>query len=89
MALLKKLMCLLQEMSKILDNRALSYLNVDTGVAGHDHISVATTPLLYHATYEAAKMVKHCILKFLNNEHFKMPFSIQCIVFAQFMLFCT
>ena len=48
----------LQDVSKLLYDRALSYLNVDTAVSGHDHISVAATPLLYHAIYEAAKMVR-------------------------------
>ena len=48
----------LQEVSKLLYDRGLGYLNIDTAVSGHDHISVAATPLLYHAIYEAAKMVK-------------------------------
>lgn len=51
-------MCFTQELSKILYDRAVSYLNIDTAVSGRDHISVAATPLLYHAIYKAAKMVK-------------------------------
>lgn len=51
-------MCSTQELSKILYDSALSYLNIDTAVSGRDHISVAATPLLYKATYKAAKMVK-------------------------------
>ena len=48
-----------QELSKILYDRALSYLNVDISVSGHDHIRIKATPLLYSAIYMATKMVSH------------------------------
>ena len=47
----------MQDFSKILYDRALSYLNVDISVAGHDHIRIGSTPLLYSAIYTATKMV--------------------------------
>ena len=69
----------MQEMSKILYDRALSYLNVDIAVAGHDHIRVKATPLLYSALYAATKMVyMHCllcinILEYIVKMIFYMP----------------
>ena len=47
----------IQDLSKILYDRALSYLNIDISVAGHDHIRMQSTPLLYSAIYRATKMV--------------------------------
>ena len=55
----------IQELSKMLYDRALVYLNIDIAVAGHDHIRIAATPLLYNALYTATKMVAkymHCLL---------------------------
>ena len=49
----------MQDISKILYDRALGYLNVDISVAGHDHIRIGSTPLLYSAIYTATKMVRH------------------------------
>ena len=64
-------MCSIQELSKILYDSALTYLNIDTAVSGHDHISVAATPLLYKATYKAAKMVNTASLLMLGS-HLKI-----------------
>ena len=49
--------CFMQELSKTLYDRALGYLNVDMSVAGHDHIRIGATPLLYNVLYQATKMV--------------------------------
>ena len=49
----------MQDLSKTLYDRALSYLNVDISVSGHDHIRIQATPLLYSAIYTATKMVSH------------------------------
>ena len=46
-----------QDMSKLLYDRALSYLNIDIAVYGHDHVRILATPLLYNAIYTATKMV--------------------------------
>ena len=49
--------CLAQDMSKLLYDRALSYLNVDLAVYGRDHVRILATPLLYNAIYKATNMV--------------------------------
>ena len=51
----------MQDLSKVLYDRALSYLNIDISVAGHDHIRMQSTPLLYNAIYRATKMVNALI----------------------------
>ena len=44
-------------MSKLLLDRSLAYLNVDSSVNGHDYVFISATPLLYSLIYEATKMV--------------------------------
>ena len=55
-------MCLIQDMSKLLYDRALSYLNIDIAVYGHDHVRMLTTSLLYNAIYTATNMVSDQIV---------------------------
>ena len=64
----------IQELSKTLYDRALVYLNIDIAVAGHDHIRVAATPLLYNALYTATKMVYICIVCYT------VMYEISCII---------
>ena len=49
--------CLTQDMSKLLYDRALSYLNIDIAVYGNDHVRMLATPLLYSVIYKATNMV--------------------------------
>ena len=46
-------------MSKLLYDRALSYLNIDIAVYGNDHVRMLATPLLYSAIYKATSMVSN------------------------------
>ena len=59
-------------MSKLLYDRALSYLNIDIAVYGNDHVRMLATPLLYNAIYTATKMVSNqlntCIMS-LSHDH--------------------
>ena len=47
----------MQDLSKTLYDRALSYLNVDWSVSGHDRVWIGASPLLYNVIYMATKMV--------------------------------
>ena len=48
---------LFQEFQKILGERAVAYLNVDSAVSGNYTVRMKSTPLLYSAIYEAAQKV--------------------------------
>ena len=72
-------------MSKLLYDRALSYLNIDIAVYGHDHVRMLATPLLYNAIYTATKMVSNllCLLAmilFYNNHSFLRMSNTYCFV---------
>ena len=50
---------LTQDISKLLYDRALSYLNIDIAVYGNDHVRMLATPLLYGVIYKATNMVSN------------------------------
>ncbi len=47
----------IEENAKILNGRAVAYVNSDIIVIGNDSLSVAASPLLYHAIFNATKEV--------------------------------